>query len=290
MIAVSRILIFVLIFVSFLFFLNFILWVEILTGVILALLHFLLVHIVLMWSLLLPLWICSVLLIVPLSIFPVLPLTIVDSSIYAAIVGFFTLMYYVGKLPFRVPSVVRRRLLRCYPKRWFHDQFDFRQLETSAIAYQASTITNASRLYHLLALYYLPSKMKIVTLPDPMTINSLYSDAQSRLEETLDILEALDRRVWSLMFPQTWYLRDDIQYLSDRLTLKLANLQLIIIQMEVLGVEMGPFDGDNTASENAFVAAVHKEVKKLTERREKMQGEVDSEEMSRVSQPSSSTA
>ena len=52
--------------------------------------------------------------------------------------------------------------------------------------------------------------------------------------------------------------------------------------MEVLGVELRPFRGDDIASEDAFVAAVHREVEKLIERRKKLEREV--EEMSRVSQ------
>jgi hypothetical protein len=187
-------------------------------------------------------------------------------------------------------QVLRRKLLQCYPKRWLHDKFDLGQLNTSGatIAYPSIVLKNMLRLYHLLVLYYLPSKLKLVTLPDPAAIHSRYSDIRSQVEEYLDIFQTLEQRVWSLMLPWNWHSQDDnMLYLSERLTLVLAHLQLIINQMAVLGVELRPFGGDNTVSEDAFVAAVHREVEKLIERRKKLEREV--EEMSCVSQ-SSNTA
>jgi hypothetical protein len=182
-------------------------------------------------------------------------------------------------------AFVRRKILQCYPRRWFHDKFDLRELKTSA-AYRP-IVKKVSRLYHLLALYYIPSKLKLVTLPNPATVRLRYSDIQSRLEETLDILQALDCQVWSLMSPWAWHSRgDNIPYLGERLTLKLANLQLILIQMQVLSVELR-LGRDDIASEDALAAAVHREVEKLTERRKKLEREV--EEMNRGSQ-SSNTA
>jgi hypothetical protein len=180
-------------------------------------------------------------------------------------------------------AFVRRKLLQCYPRRWFHDKFDLRELKTSA-AYRPIIVKKVSRLYHLLALYYIPSKLKLVTLPNPAAVRLRYSDIQSRLEESLDILQALDCQVWSLMSPWTWHSRgDNIPYLGERLTLKLANLQLILIQMQVLSVELR-FGRDDIASEDALAAAVHRAVEKLTERRKKLEREVEG--MSRVSQSS----
>jgi hypothetical protein len=185
-------------------------------------------------------------------------------------------------------AFVRRKLLQCYPRRWFYDKFDLREPKTSAaITYRPIIVKGVSRLYHLLALYYIPSKLKLVTLPNPAAIGLRYSDVQSQLEENLDLLQALDCQVWSLMSPWAWHSRDDnLPYLGERLTLKLANLQLIIVQMQVLSVELR-LGGDDILSEDALVAAVHREVKKLTARRKKLEREV--EEMSRISQ-SSNTA
>jgi hypothetical protein len=166
--------------------------------------------------------------------------------------------------------------------KWFHDNlFDLSRLGTSDLDWEYVV-----RLWHLLALYYLPSssKVKLVKLPNLPVVHLRYSDFQSQIEECLDIMQELDRQVWHLtLLPWMQNSRDSRYFLGERLTLMLAYLKLIIDQMEVLGVEL-LFSGDDIASEEAFIAAVHREVKNLIERRKKLE-----EEIKCVSQSSNAT-